>query len=164
MMDRVQWQTEPALAQGEIELEIDRSRLAATWQPDTAYKIGDVVVPVIRNGCAYQCIQPGTSKSGSYLYTDWPREFGWTMGEGNSDPQLVWEMVGTDRFNGSIAGAETNIYDIAKAAQQCWLIKARKSSEFVDDGDTSFEQMHTHCIEQAGMFRPFARPARVVNT
>lgn len=160
--DRVQPNVEPALSTGEIELEVDRARLCSTWQPNTAYKIGDVIVPAIRNGHAYQCVQPGTSKSGSYLYTDWPQSFGWTIGDGNSDPQLIWEEVGTDRFNGSIYGAETNIYDIAKACQQCWLIKARRATEFVDEGDTSDEQLYKHCMEQVSLFRPFSRPARIV--
>lgn len=162
VMDRVQPGVEPTLSQGEIELEVDRARLVTVWQPNTAYKIGDVIVPAVRNGHCYQCIQPGTSKAGSYLYTDWPQSFGWTFGDGNTDPQLLWEECGHDRFNGLIAGAETNIYDIGKAAQQCWLIKARKVSEFVDEGDTADEQLYKHCMEQAALFRPFSRPARVV--
>jgi hypothetical protein len=160
--DRVLPNVEPALTQGEIEREVDRARLVRVWEPDTAYRINDVVVPVNRNGWAYSAMQPGTSKAGSYNYFDWPQSFGWTIGDGTSDPQLIWEAVGTDRFNGSIAGAETNIYDIGKACQQLWLIKARKCSEFVDEGDTSFEQMYKHCMEQAAMFRPFTRPVRMV--
>jgi hypothetical protein len=160
--DRVLPGSEPALTQSEIELEVDRARLVSIWQPATAYKLGDVIVPTTRNGWAYQAMQPGTSKSGSYNYFDFPREFGWTIGDGDTDPQLIWEAVGTDRFNGSISGAETNIYDIGKACQQLWLMKARRCSDFVDEGDTSFEQMYKHCMEQAAMFRPFTRPARLV--
>lgn len=161
-MDRTQPQAAPVLTQGEIELEVDRARLAREWQPNTAYKIGDIVVPQQRNGHCYRCVQPGTSRSTPFGYFDWPTVAGFEISDGQSDPILVWEEYGTDRFNAGIFGAETNVYDISRAAQQCWLLKARKASQFVDDGDVSFEQMHKHCVDHANTFRPFRRPTQLV--
>jgi len=174
VIDRVQPDVAPTLTQGEIELEVDRARLVQTWQPNTAYRIGDVVVPEIRNGHSYVCVQPGTSQATARGYFDWPSDNGVGFGgymsggscfsDGNSDPQLIWETCGTDRFNPGIWGAETNIYDIARAAQQCWVIKSRKTSQFVDDGDVLFEQMFKHCVAMANSFHPFRRQAQLVRT
>lgn len=161
-MDRAQPEVAPILSQGEIELEVDRARLAREWQPNTAYKIGDIVVPQQRNGHCYRCVQPGTSRSTQFGYFDWPTVAGFEISDGQSDPVLVWEEYGTDRFNAGIFGAETNVYDISRAAQQCWLLKARKASQFVDDGDVSFEQMHKHCVDHANTFRPFRRQTQLV--
>lgn len=161
VMDRVRPDVEPMLRQGEIELEVDRARLAREWQPDTTYKFNDVVVPVERNGLAYVCVQPGTSKSGAYGFYDWPFDTGYRFGDGNSNPGLVWECVGTDRFN-SIPGLETSLYDIGLAARECWLKKARYASQFIDDGDLSFSQIRKHCLEHAAEFRPFRRQAVLV--
>lgn len=162
VIDRVHPDVMPKLSQGEIELEVDRAQLVKVWQPNTSYKVGEVVVPSERNGHSYVCVQPGTSQSGLRDYFDWPDESGWQFGDGNSNPGLIWEECGTDRFNPSVFGAETNIYDINRAARECWKLKARKASQMIADGDVSFDQLHKNCLEHAGSFRPFRRQAVAV--
>ena len=162
VIDRTRPDVEPTLTQGEIELEVDRAQLVRVWQSNTAYKYNDVIVPVERNGHCYVCIQPGTSKSGSYRYFDWPIDAGYQFGDGNSDPALVWEECGTDRFNGAVFGLETNIYDISRAARECWLLKARYCSQFIDDGELRFTDIRKSCLAHASEFRPFQRQAQLV--
>lgn len=162
VMDRARPDVEPFLSQGEIELEVDRAKLVKVWTASTAYKINDVIVPAERNGFAYVCIQPGTSKTGAYDYFDWPNHIGHTLGDGNSDPQLVWECVGHDRFNQGIAGCETNIYDIGRASRACLQKKARYCLPWIDDGDVSFSQIRENLLNAAAEFRPFKRQAVLV--
>lgn len=162
VMDLVQWDTEPKLAQAEIELELDRAKLASVWQANTFYSIHTVVVPEIRNGHSYEAMQPGTSQSAPRGYTEWATYTGMVFGDGSSDPQLQLREAGTDRFNPTVLGAESNVYDIGAAAKACWLIKARRCSDLINDGDLSFESIRKHCLEEAKSFHPFYRPIRVV--
>lgn len=162
VMDLVQWDTEPKLTQGEIELELDRAKLASVWAVDTFYANGTVVVPSVRNGHAYEAVQPGTSQSAPRGYTDWSTYTGMVFGDGSSSPQLILQEVGTDRFNPTVLGAESNVYDIGAAAKACWLIKARRCTPFINEGDASFESIRKNCLEEAARFHPFYRPMRVV--
>lgn len=152
----------PTLESFEVEGELDNARYASTWLPNKAYSVGDRVVPEIRNGHYYICVQPGTSQSGAKSYTDWPSNYGQCFGDGSSDPQLIWEEAGSDLFNPGIAGCERNVYDLGRAARECWLLKSRKSTQAIDDGDVSFSQWHEHCLKQAAMFYPVRRRVEVV--
>lgn len=161
VLDRVQPQATPTLTQGQVELEVDRARAASVWAANTFYPAGVEVVPPVRNGFAYVSCNPGTS-GGSVSQTDWPRVFGESFIDGQSDTMLEWECAGSDRYNAGVAGAETVLYDIGRAARQCWLIKARKAAEMIDKGDLRFSQVHDRCVDHANSFEPFTRPARIV--
>lgn len=158
--DRVQLDVEPALSVGEVELEVDRARLAQTYVPGATYNMRDVVLPPTRNGYSYQCVQPGTA--GSLAFSDFNTDVFEVFCDGQSDPQLIWQNVGTDRFNPGVAGAESNIYDIGKAARACWLLRARRCADYADEGDTKYSQQYDHAIDMANSFEPFARPVRIV--
>lgn len=158
VMDRVQPDAAPKLTQGEIDLEVDRAKLVSTWTVNTAYSLGAAIVPPTRNGQVYVSTTPGTSSAVAHAYTSWRDGFS----EGGSDPRLTWEEVGTDVFNPGILGAERNIYDINRAARECWLMKARKASQIIDDGDVSFAQLRDNCLKEAEKFKPFARQIQLV--
>jgi hypothetical protein len=160
--DRAQPDVAPTLTLGEVELEVDRARLASTWAAGTAYNVGDWTVPPVRNNYFYISVQPGTSQSAARGYYDFPRIDGQCFSDGSSDPALIWEAVEGDIFNPGIHGAERNVYDINKAARECWLLKARKASQFVNDGDISFSQMHEHCTKEAEKFHPYRRAVTLV--
>lgn len=162
VIDRVQPDTVPVLTQGEIELELDRCKLASTWAVDTVYNIGQLIVPPTRNGHFYEVVQPGTSGSTIPLYTFFSPATGARFTDGNSNPRLTWVEAGDDHFNGGIFGAESNVYDIRGAARLCWMLKARKAAQFIDEGDASFEQIYKHCMEQANMIVPWSRTTRMV--
>jgi hypothetical protein len=158
VIDLVQPDVTPTLTQGEVELEVDRAQLARTWTINTSYGLGSAVVPPDRNGVVYITAQPGTSHSVAHAYSDWADGFT----EGPSSPQLRWQEVGTAMFNPGIAGAEWNIYDINRAARECWLLKARKAAQLLDDGDVRFSQIRKNCLEEADKFRPFRRAIELV--
>lgn len=160
--DMVQPEVEPRLTSGQIELAVDRSQLASTWTVNTAYNVGDVIVPVTRNGWAYECIQAGTSQANSHLSTDWPLGRGDRYVEGSSDPLLVWEAAGTDLFNPMYFANERNVYDVNRAAKECWAIKLAQASEWLQDGDVSFQTVFEHCKMMVEGFRPFARQIQLV--
>ncbi len=157
VLDLVQPDVAPGLTQGEIELEVDRARLARTYEIDTEYRIGEVIVPPVRNGHVYVVTQPGTSGLTLPAYTAWLTSGDASFYDGSSNPRLTFEELGGDLFNEAVFGAETNIYDINRAARQCWKLKARKASQFINEGDVSFEQIYRHCLEQAESFIPYRR-------
>src|SRR5688572_20174938 len=134
--DLIQPDVDPTLTIGEVELEVDRSRLASTWAINTAYNIGNVIV--VGNGHAYEVEQGSTSQSTVLSVNDWPAYSGAMVGDGNSNPQLRWREIGTAQFNPRIAGAEYNVYDIERAAKALARIKMVRCAQFVQDGDVGF--------------------------
>lgn len=166
VQDLVQWDTEPVMSQGELELKIAQAQIATVWQPSTFYHVGRLeIVPELRNGHAYQVLRPGTSQTAARAFNDWPHGdyvSGIVFGDGSSDPQLLLKECGTDRFNPTVIGAESNVYDIGAAAKACWLIKARRCTPLINNGDIAFESIRRHCLEEAGRFHPFYRPVRMV--
>ena len=160
LIDLVQPVTAPLITMPELELELDRAKLASTWTPNTAYRLGDIAVS--RFGHAYECIQPGTSQANARTFNDWPRWNGVTFGDGSSDPQLIWLEIGSDRFNPGFAGEQTNIYDISRAAKACCTMKMQRAAQMIDDGDVIFSQLYKHWRERANDFRPFRRPIELV--
>lgn len=152
----VQPSVAPTLTTPELEAEVDRAKLASNWAINTAYAAGSVVV--VGNGHAYEVVQPGTSQSTALSVNDWPVHSGAMVCDGNSNPRLTWREIGTAAFNPRIAGSEFNVYDIERAARECWLLKARKSSQFIDaDSEPKISQMYERCSKIAGGFRPFRR-------
>jgi len=162
VMDRVQPNAAPKLRQAQIELEVDRALLAATWQANTFYPAGVEVLPPVRNGYAYLALNAGTSRATAISQSDWQSEPFESFSDGHSDSMIEWENVGSDRYNEGITGVETNPYDINRAARACWLIKAQLASQMIDDGDLRFSQLHEQCINHAASFQPFQRAARFV--
>ncbi len=152
----------PALTTIQVEQKVKAARLASTWAPNTVYNVGDVIVPIIRTNHSYECVQPGTSGTTLTNYLDWPLRTGVRFSDGGSNPVLTWREIGTDRFNPTIFGAETNIYDINRAAKECCLLKARKAAQLIDNGDESLSQIRKHWLEEATTFRPFRRQIELV--
>lgn len=128
---------------GEVDVILDRNRKARTWVAATAYVVGDVIVPITRNGHRYRCIQPGTSGT-TPAFTFWPTSSGATVTEGSSNPILTWQEDGSDA---------ANIYDVRRAAYEGWRLKAQKASQFIQAGDLSFHQVYEHCLDMMDKFR-----------
>lgn len=127
---------------GEVDVLLDRNRKARTWVTATAYVVGDIIVPVTRNGHRYRCIQPGTSGVAP-AFTFWPTASGATVTEGASNPILTWQEDGFD---------SANIYDVRRAAYEGWRLKAQKASQLVNSGGGQFEKIYDHCMEMAEKF------------
>jgi len=158
--DLIQPDVAPTLTMGEVELEVDRAKLANSWTINTNYSAGSVIV--VGNGHAYQVEQAGTSQATVVNVNDWPIYTGSLIGDGTSNPQLRWREIGTAMFNPRIAGAEYNVYDIERAAKALARIKMVRCAQFIQDGDVSFQQMYDHWKEQWQYFRPFQRQIELV--
>lgn len=158
----LQSQAAPPLTESEVAGVVDRSQVARTWEQNTGYSVGDLIVPEVRNGHYYVCIQPGTSQGTNRGFHDWPTRHGANLADGTSDPRLIWEEEGEDLFNSGIFGQERNVYDIGRASREGWLLKARKASQLPDNGDVALSQIYEHCMKQADRFYVFRRPVRVV--
>lgn len=158
VIDRVLPDAAPELSIAQVELEVDRSKIASEWTANTLYQIGAIVVPPVRNGHSYEAVEGGTSGA-ELAAAAYSLGLGSRFYDGSSNPRLTWRESGFgDRFNGGIPGYEFGVYDIGLACQQLWAIKERYCTQFVSEGDTSFEQLYEHCKEQRARFRPFRRP------
>lgn len=119
-------------------------KLATTWVNNTAYVVGNVVMPTVRNGHKYRCIQAGTSEALLADQPDWPVGASAVITEGASDPILTWAEDGPEL---------SQIYDVRRAVHKAWLEKAAKASILADVsqqvGGIRSSQIYDHCIKQA---------------
>lgn len=131
----------------DVDTILDRHRRSTTWAAETEYQVGDVVMPIVRNGRRYLCVRAGTS--GDEEPTHWPKRQGAKLAEGESDPQLVWAEDGP--------GFE-NIYDVRAAAHDAWTLRATRSAgKFnLSLGGQRFNrsEVYEHCVRMAASFAP----------
>lgn len=122
-------------------------KLATTWVHNTAYVVGNVVMPTVRNGHKYRCIQAGTSAALLVNQPDWPVGASAVITEGVSDPILTWVEDGPEL---------SQIYDVRKAIHKAWLEKAAKASLLyaTSQSGSRFEhqQVYEHCNKQAEIY------------
>ncbi len=112
----------PALTDEEVELLLGMCRVEdvnrnppdalASWEPSTAYVVGDEVVPDVRNGHKYR-VTSGTGDSGATAPV-WPTVSGGTV----SDAGLTWTEVGRVYWEPT--------YNLNIGAAEGWLWKAGK--------------------------------------
>jgi hypothetical protein len=142
--------TSPA-GSSEIDVILDAHRRATTWAANTAYVHGAVVLPTVRNGHRYKCVQAGTSAALAADEPDWLKRNDARQTDGTSDPLLTWAEDGPDY---------ANIYDVRAAAHEAWMLKAAKVSKNFNlkIGSLSFEleQVYRHCLEMANKYAPLS--------
>lgn len=133
----------------DLEPILAETARASIWTDDTAYIFGAVVLPTVRNGHRYRCIQGGTSAEDAEDEPQWPLFTGRTITDGESDPQLIWQEDGPDY---------ENVYDVRRATHKAWLLKAARASELYltrQSGSTfEHQQIYQHCMEQAKAWAP----------
>jgi hypothetical protein len=156
---------------GDIQHAIRNNQRATIWAPNTAYHVGDVVVPPLRNGHRYRCVSPGTSDQSGNLYYFWPTAPGDLMYGSATNPPVCWEECGPDWFNlpGDTGPRSANVYDARAAIYDCWVLKAQRASVLMnqkaDNVSFDFAQIREHCLAEAEKFKPeFTRPAMVVRS
>jgi hypothetical protein len=139
----------PQIDDNEVSRILDAALRASIWLPSTPYSVGAVVVPTVRNGHRYRCVEPGTSG----LIADepsWPTFNHTIVTDGEGETQIVWEEFGTDYGS---------LYDLRKAIHDCWMLKASKVAHIHDSrrsqSAASRSQIYEQCIKQAERFRPF---------
>lgn len=133
----------------EVAPILDRHQRASLWAIGTAYDYGKVVIPTVRNGHRYRCVQAGTSGATLGDEPTWPLAQAGQVSDGTSDPILVWAGDGPDW---------ENVFDVSAAAHECWMIKASKAAKETDFwiGQQRIDesQLIEHCLKMAGQFAP----------
>jgi hypothetical protein len=139
----------PTLDSDALGRIVDQCLRASTHALDTAYAVGDVVIPASPNGRRYRCAVAGTSDDTTAPV--WPVEqgyqfLGFRIADGTT---LTWEDDGP---------AHKEVYDLNRGTHLAWLEKAgfAASDVAVSDGDQklSLEQVHKHCLSMAERYRP----------
>ena len=135
----------PLLLEPEIEAILDRCKRASIWTSATAYNPNDIILPTVRTGHRYRCIVSGTSGATEPFTGDdrWPTSAGATVTETGS--LLTWKEDGPEY---------PSLYDVRQAAYECWDLKTRKASQFMQTGDLHFEMVYSQCVKQRDNFTP----------
>ena len=145
LSDWAQINVAPVLEQSEIEAILDRCKRASTWTSLTAYNPGDVILPTVRTGHRYICVIGGTSGATEpFTGNDrWPITQGSKVTETGST--LTWQEDGPEY---------RSLYDVRQAAYECWDLKTRKATQFVQAGDLHMEMVFSQCAKQRDNFMP----------
>lgn len=139
----------PVLTNDEQTALLTAAKRASTWLNNTAYVVGDVVLPTVRNGHRYRCIQAGTSAALLANEPEWPTRIGRWITDGVSDPILTWVEDGPEY---------ASIYDVRAAVHAGWMLKAAKVSHLYETRQTastfSEQQVYEHCLQMAAKYAP----------
>lgn len=140
----------PVLSSDDLLRIVDSVRRASTHALDTAYAVGDMVVPATPNGRVYRCVVAGTSDSAtapSFPTSSLYHFIGYRISEATGD--LVWEDAGP---------IARELYDLRWAASKAWTEKAGLVAADIDASDddksVKLSQLHAHCLAMAARYRP----------
>lgn len=143
---RGQVNTVPTVSNEDVESIVASMKRADIWTASHAYSYGDVILPTVRNGHAYKCIQAGRSGTTepTWLKSDFARQT-----EGSSNPILTWQENGHDY---------ANVYDIESALFLVWDQKAESVAHLHDlrqsQSDESVSQIYQHCDAERKKYAP----------
>lgn len=142
----LQYASEPALTAGEVSDILDRHVIATTWTADTAYQVGDLVVPATLNGGMWRCEEGGTSDDTVVPDFDVPDE-GYTQTV--DDGTVAWEYDGP---------APPCLWDLRASAYEGWMAKVGKAA---GTGSISAGRLRIDgggvreaCLAQARLYAP----------
>lgn len=140
---------QPTLSSDDVTALTTAAKRASTWVQNTAYVVGDVILPTVRNGHRYRCVQAGTSEVLLADQPEWPTWKTAIITEGISDPILTWLEDGPEY---------PSIYDVRLAIHSAWMLKAEKASILYDvrqsQSEFSHNQLYQHCIQMAEKYAP----------
>lgn len=132
----------PVIDTAELSAILEDTARATIWAAATAYTVGDVVLPTVRNGRRYRVTQAGTSGA---TEPTWSTSQQSTLTDGTSDPLLRWVEAGPD-FD--------NVYNVRAAIHAVCDVKARKASALVATGNAQMQQVYDHWKAEADRTRP----------
>lgn len=140
--------TVPVLSDEDVAAILAECQRASIWEAETEYEVGQTIIPTVRNGRRYICIQAGTSGESDEEPDFTLFQTGLTT-DGDSDPQLIWQENGPDW---------DNVFDVNKAVHLAWLQKAQQVAYLYDKGEIGSShrqsQIYDHCIDQAAKWQP----------
>jgi hypothetical protein len=108
------------VADNVIMQAVKESAAASTYEPGATYELGDVVIPVKKNGHRYVCIKPGQTSEEAQT---WPR------GEGTRifDGEAMWQEFGHDK---------AELFSIPKAHAKVQQAVAEADQKLVEGSQT----------------------------
>ena len=131
---------EPTLSTEELHTLLQLHQYETTlpsWEPSTAYSVGNQVVPSPRNGLVYEVSVAGTSGTVQPPFGDI------SLVDNSS---VTWIVASSD-----------DAYNLNRAAAEGWRIKAGRVSNRYDIKDdvsgTSRSQQFKHCMEMYKSYR-----------
>ena len=132
---------DPALTDADLISCLSQCVRASVWAANTAYSVGQRVVPPPANGRIYLCSVAGTSSATAPTFS--LTGLGFTT----TDNTITWVDDGAQ---------PAKLWDINAAASLAWTLKAARVTERVDftDNGTSVsrEQVYRHCLAMAARF------------
>lgn len=153
----------PPLQTTDIEAILDDHKIAETWKPNTFYGIGQHILPPVRTGWYYDVVQPGTSQAGVRAFSEWPTHYGYRLGDGSSDPQLILEAAGGDTIFQAVRSnpLSINVYDVRAAARECIQQRLQLGVHLVDNDGVSLDQITKHLEGLLKRFNPIRFPVLI---
>lgn len=138
-------------ASSELRMILAMHKRASVWAANTAYQIGDRILPTAanRNGCRYIAVKYRTTGTDQTTGTTEP-SWSTTRYSQVTDDQIVWQEDGFD-WNG-------DLWDLTAAARAGWLLKASKASLTSDvvrgELEIKSSQLFDHCMTMANQCVP----------
>jgi hypothetical protein len=174
VIDLVEPTADPVLTTtngGDIDKALTRTAIASVWVLNTAYTVGQRVVPSVQNGRVYICTLAGTSGTTEPSWLIAPRYAGsvnpigpwWGIGPGLpvdvSASAWLWGLADNTcawQDDGAFAG---EIYDTQAAAAECWMVKSRRAANRIDSAISGAvsareSQLAQQCLQMARSLRP----------
>ncbi|MFN3650085.1 MAG: hypothetical protein ACK47B_10945 [Armatimonadota bacterium] len=140
-------ETDPELTDAELRAIVAMQERATVWTAETAYQVGDRVIPTGPNGRVYVCRTAGTSDA---IEPDFGEAGDHFLGRLVDDgTELEWQ-------DGGPMFAER--FDLRAACHEAWMLKAAKCSDrsYLASGGQMFsrQQVHEHCLKMAARYTP----------
>lgn len=114
---------------GDLDRILAKCKQASLWVAATAFSVGDIVIPITRNGHRFRCVTAGTSGA---------TEPSWTSANysSTSDNTILWEED----------GIEYDLWNMGRAINEGWKLKKSKAVVYIGSED-GLEQIYQHCAE-----------------
>lgn len=149
----------PELDDTEVEAILARHKMVTIWVAETAYKLGDKIIPTEANrfGRRFRCVGSGTSGADEPTWSDVQ---GWTHSTnvgaflGNEGSQTVVLFDGDAQWIDD--GPETDLWNLDDACYDAWMQKAGKALDVVtmNRGGNNYNlgDIHQRCVNMAARF------------
>jgi hypothetical protein len=126
---------------------VDSNRRYSTWSANTAYAVGDYIVPTVPNGRIYKCVVAGTSSATEPGFPEYVLYKSYRINDGTS---LIWQDYGV---------ISPDQYDTRSAVRSVWIYKAGILANQVDASDDNsnvkLSALQSQFLLMAEKYRPF---------
>lgn len=137
----------PEIDIGTVGTFVDSNRRYSTWTANTAYAVGDYIVPTVPNGRIYKAVVAGTSSATEPGFPVYVLYKSYRINDGTA---LIWQDYGI---------ISTDQYDTRSAVRSLWIYKAGILANQVDASDdrsnVKLSLLQSQFLTMAEKYRPF---------